>query len=94
LTGVGENEFQLKNRKIWQGRKYYIATFSVRVIIAPADLRFELWFKGMKYNRGHDAISVQWDDLGSAVKPKQDGGSSWELDAVPILPRGVIELPS
>lgn len=48
----------------------------------------------MKYNRGHDAISVQWDDVGSAVKPKQDGGSSWELDAVPVLPPGVMELPS
>ncbi|TVY50244.1 hypothetical protein LCER1_G008257 [Lachnellula cervina] len=92
LTGIGESEFELKNRKIWQGKKFYIATFSVKVIIAPADLRFELWFKGMRYNKGHDAITVQWDEVGAAVKPKMDGGSSWELDALPAVPEGVPEL--
>ncbi|TVY38313.1 hypothetical protein LSUB1_G004387 [Lachnellula subtilissima] len=93
LTGIGENEFELKNRKIWQGKKFYVATFSVKVIIAPADLRFELWFKGMKYNKGHDAITVQWDEVGAAVKPKMDGGAAWELDAIPATPQGVLELP-
>ncbi|TVY89880.1 hypothetical protein LAWI1_G005493 [Lachnellula willkommii] len=93
LTGIGEREFLLKNRKIWQGKKFYVATFSVKVIIAPADLRFGLWFKGMRYNKGHDAITVQWDEVGAAVKPKMDGRSSWELDAIPAVPRGVPELP-
>ncbi|TAQ90476.1 hypothetical protein B7494_g1204 [Chlorociboria aeruginascens] len=69
LSSVSEKEFDLKNRKPWQGKKYYIATFAVRVIIAPADLKFELWFKGMRYNRDHDPVQVQWDEVGSAMKP-------------------------
>jgi hypothetical protein len=61
LAGVNELEFQAKNRRCWQGRKFYLATFTVRVVIAPADLKFELWFKGVKYSRNHDPINVQWD---------------------------------
>ncbi|KAF7872448.1 hypothetical protein EAF04_003369 [Stromatinia cepivora] len=38
LKEVADEEFEPKNRKLWQRKKYYLATFIVRVIIAPADL--------------------------------------------------------
>ncbi|TGO27007.1 hypothetical protein BPAE_0049g00340 [Botrytis paeoniae] len=69
LKEVDEEEFEPKNRKLWQRKKYYLATFTVRVIIAPADLRFELWFKGMKYNRSHEPLSIDWDPAGASLRP-------------------------
>jgi hypothetical protein len=50
LAEVSEREFELKNKRCWQGKRYYLARFDVRVIIAPANLYFELWFKGGKYS--------------------------------------------
>lgn len=44
-----------------QGYKYYKCVFDVRVIVAPADLRFELWFNGVKFSRGHEPIKVEWN---------------------------------
>jgi hypothetical protein len=50
LAEVAEREFELKNKRCWQGKRHYLARFDVRVIIAPANLYFELWFKGAKYS--------------------------------------------
>jgi hypothetical protein len=79
LKEVNEREFELKNKRCWQGKRYYNATFTVRVIIAPADLKFELWFKGAKYNRSHEAIAIQWD-AGASVRPPTRNGENdgWE----------------
>jgi hypothetical protein len=66
---VNVSEFILKNRRCWQGKRYYRVSFSVRVIAAPADLKFEVWFNGKKYNRSHDAVTVEWDKEGAAVRP-------------------------
>jgi hypothetical protein len=44
-----------------KGYKYYICQFDVKVIVAPADLRFELWFGGTKFSGNHDPISVSWE---------------------------------
>lgn len=41
----------------------------MRVIVAPADLRFELWFRGQKYNRSHDPIAIEWDPVGASARP-------------------------
>jgi hypothetical protein len=65
LSGVKESEFQVKNK--WRGKKYYLATPTVRVIIGPADLRFELWFKGEKFSRNHNPITVQWERPGALL---------------------------
>jgi hypothetical protein len=80
LKEVNEREFELKNKRCWQGKRYYNATFAVRAIIAPADLKFELWFKGAKYNRSHDAVSIEWDRAGANARPPTRKGESdnWE----------------
>jgi len=69
LQEVHENEFELKNKRCWQGRRYYNARFTIRVLVGPADLRFELWFKGMKYNRSHDPVQIEWDAAGAGARP-------------------------
>jgi hypothetical protein len=82
---VNQNEFQHLNRHCWQGRAYYLAPFTVRVIIAPADLKFELWFKNTKYNRSHDPIAIEWDPAGASARPPTPdekvgypGDGNWE----------------
>jgi hypothetical protein len=37
------------------------------VIVAPVDLKFELWFNSKKYNRSHDPI-LEWDEGGAPAK--------------------------
>ncbi|KAF4446805.1 hypothetical protein F53441_9586 [Fusarium austroafricanum] len=65
LTGLKPDELVLvKKRGSWcfsPGYKYYKCIFDVRVIVAPADLRFELWFRGEKFSRGHEPIKVEWN---------------------------------
>jgi hypothetical protein len=87
LKEVLEEEFQLKNKRPWQGKKYYVATFAVRVIIAPADLKFELWFNGRRYNRSHDTISIEWDDAGTAARPPSEDGPAdeWESSSPTLV---------
>jgi hypothetical protein len=41
----------------------------VRVIVAPADLKFELWFRNQKYNRSHEPIGIEWDPAGASARP-------------------------
>lgn len=80
LEGVSESEFQLKNKRAWQGEAYYIATFTVKVIVGPADLKFELWFKDKRYNGTHDPISIEWDSTGASLRPQSRDGPAdyWE----------------
>ncbi|UPK98335.1 hypothetical protein LCI18_009270 [Fusarium solani-melongenae] len=64
LTGLKPDELVLMKKRggcFRQGYKYYKCIFDVRVIVAPADLRFELWFNSMKFSRGHDPIKVEWN---------------------------------
>ena len=70
LTGVEQNQLVKKKKRkmlFFSGYKYYVCTFDVHVIIAPADLRFELWFEGQKFSGNHEPISVQWDDASLAA---------------------------
>lgn len=84
MKEIRQEEFKLMNKRCWQGKKYYNATFSVKVAIAPADLKFELWFNGKKYNRSHDPISIEFDAVGAAAKPRvsidvaEVDGHAWE----------------
>lgn len=50
-----------------KGYKFYICEFEVRIIVAPADLRFELWFGGQRFSGNHEPIGVEWDKAGSRV---------------------------
>lgn len=50
------------------GYKFYICEFEIRVIVAPADLRFELWFGGTKFSSNHEPITITWDEDGARAK--------------------------
>ncbi|KAJ9425935.1 hypothetical protein QL093DRAFT_2588291 [Fusarium oxysporum] len=64
LTGVQQHELELKEKRGFccfsEGYKYYNCKFDIHVIVAPADIRFELWFRGQKFSRNHDPIKVEW----------------------------------
>lgn len=71
LSGVEESELEKKYKRAGcfrKGKTWFVCHFEVRVIVAPADLRFELWFKGQKFSGNHDPITVQWDDEGTQMK--------------------------
>ncbi|EWZ92921.1 hypothetical protein FOWG_05873 [Fusarium oxysporum f. sp. lycopersici MN25] len=64
LAGIEQRQLVLKEKQgtcFRRGHKFYICRFDIRVIVAPADLRFELWFGGTKFSGNHQPISVQWD---------------------------------
>ncbi|CAI4219291.1 unnamed protein product [Parascedosporium putredinis] len=71
LTGVEEAKFILKKKRrlcLRPGYKFYVCQFDVKVIVAPADLRFELWFDGEKFAGNHEPIAISWDENGTKVK--------------------------
>ncbi|KAK6853859.1 hsp70 family chaperone [Apiospora arundinis] len=72
LTNVADNELIMnrKARRLFfiKGRKYYVCNFDVRAIVAPADLRFELWVGGRKFSGNHEPIKVTWDEEGAQVQ--------------------------
>ncbi|KID81718.1 Hsp70 family chaperone [Metarhizium guizhouense ARSEF 977] len=70
LEGVEQHQLILKQKRrtcMKKGYKFYICLFEIRVIVAPADLRFELWFGGQRFSRNHNPIHVEWDTMGARV---------------------------
>ncbi|RDA93550.1 hypothetical protein CP533_3995 [Ophiocordyceps camponoti-saundersi (nom. inval.)] len=70
LDGVQQHQLVLKHKRsmcFMRRRKYYICKFDIRVIVAPADLRFELWFAGERFSGNHEPITVRWDEAGVQV---------------------------
>ncbi|KAI1333540.1 hypothetical protein F5Y15DRAFT_410294 [Xylariaceae sp. FL0016] len=70
LTGVQHNEMVMKRkarRLIFKGKKFYLCMFEVRAVVAPADIKFELWFAGQRFSGNHDPIKITWDEEGSKV---------------------------
>ncbi|KAF4464878.1 hsp70 [Fusarium albosuccineum] len=68
LAGVQQHQLVLKEKRgtcFRRGIKFYLCRFDVRVIVAPADLRFELWFGGTKFSGNHQPIAVQWEAGGA-----------------------------
>jgi hypothetical protein len=60
LRHVPLTAFKKKNRHWYnRGKVYYRASYSVHVVIGPADLRFELWMDGIRYSEGVP-IRVEW----------------------------------
>ncbi|KAI5196368.1 hypothetical protein E4T39_07801 [Aureobasidium subglaciale] len=45
------------------GRQYYLATFDMKVIVGPADIRFEIWTRDGRISKTHEEIEVIWDPL-------------------------------
>ncbi|KAK8137319.1 hsp70 family chaperone [Apiospora sp. TS-2023a] len=71
LTGVEQHQLTMKHKRgtcFKAGYKFYICEFEIRVIVAPADLRFELWFGGTKFSSDHEPITVTWDEDGARTK--------------------------
>ncbi|KAH7071272.1 hypothetical protein BKA63DRAFT_70009 [Paraphoma chrysanthemicola] len=60
LTAADEKKFVEKNKNFWSLKKHYFRIeYSVRVLIGPADIRFELWFDDQKLSRDQ-SIKVEW----------------------------------
>ena len=48
-------------------KKWFVCEFEVRAIVAPADLRFELWFDGQRFSGNHEPVSVTWEEEGTQL---------------------------
>ena len=60
LTTADESKFVEKNKRFWSLGKHYLKVeYQVRVLIGPADIRFELWFNNQKLSRDQ-SIKVDW----------------------------------
>jgi hypothetical protein len=60
LSSADERKFVEKNKNFWSMKKHYFRIeYSVRVLIGPADIRFELWFNDQKLSRDQ-SIKVEW----------------------------------
>ncbi|KAI0444149.1 hypothetical protein F4803DRAFT_512206 [Xylaria telfairii] len=70
LTGIN-HEDMVKMRKskrfLFKGAKFYQCTFEMHAIVAPAEIRFELWFAGQKFSGNHQPIRINWDNEGVKV---------------------------
>ena len=43
LSGADESKFKEKNKRLWQPGEHYLeVSYQVKVVIGPADIRFEL----------------------------------------------------
>ncbi|KAL8901352.1 MAG: hypothetical protein Q9207_005247 [Kuettlingeria erythrocarpa] len=75
LSTADETKFKEKNRRFWNlGKHYFKVDYDVKVLIGPADVRFELWFNGQKLSKDQ-SIRVEW----VAAPPA-------ELPAPPVVP--------
>jgi hypothetical protein len=60
LSPISEQRFTEKNKRFWSlGKHYFKVEYQVRVLIGPADIRFELWFNNQKLSRD-TSIRVDW----------------------------------
>ncbi|KAJ3566482.1 hypothetical protein NPX13_g7112 [Xylaria arbuscula] len=73
LTGIHyENMVKMRKSKrfLFKGAKFYQCTFEMHAIVAPAEIRFELWFAGQKFSGNHEPIRINWDNEGIKVGDK------------------------
>jgi hypothetical protein len=64
LAGVQQKQMLPKKKhRGWfrKGVAYFILQFDIHVIVAPAELRFQLWFQGARFSGNHQPIVVTWD---------------------------------
>ncbi|PSN75303.1 hypothetical protein BS50DRAFT_567996 [Corynespora cassiicola Philippines] len=60
LSAADEKKFTEKNKRFWSlGKHYFRVEYQVKVLIGPADIRFELWFDNQKLSRDR-SIKVEW----------------------------------
>jgi hypothetical protein len=42
------------------GELYYILEHNIKATIGPADMKFQLWFKGRRYEEDDQSLALQW----------------------------------
>ncbi|KAL8371984.1 hypothetical protein RB595_001684 [Gaeumannomyces hyphopodioides] len=70
LSGIPIGELEMKKQsrgRFRRSKRFYVCNFDVRVIVAPAEIRFELWFNGHKFSGDHDPIEITWDEVGTQL---------------------------
>jgi hypothetical protein len=88
LSAADEKKFVEKNKNFWSMKKHYLRIeYTVRVLIGPADIRFELWFDNQKLSRDQ-SIRVEWTPTQA---PVMEAGSPAPVDMSNHEP---IELPT
>ncbi|CAI6291398.1 unnamed protein product [Periconia digitata] len=60
LSTLATSRFEQRKKHFWSsGKPYLQISYEIRVLVGPADLRFELWFENEKLSKD-TSISVQW----------------------------------
>ncbi|MCJ1387118.1 hypothetical protein MMC17_010247 [Xylographa soralifera] len=66
---IEENLFKEQNQRLFTQRPRYLeAQYSLKMIVGPADLRFELWFNGKQY--AQNSVNVTWDAVARESHPE------------------------
>jgi hypothetical protein len=71
------SEFEVvKEHRSWYKKlssrdKYRIAQHEIRFVIGSTDIKFELWFKGERYNRPN-SIRVEWLEGAAISAPNEN----------------------
>lgn len=61
LSGVSDGELDPKTKSkglFTRSKRWFNCSYEVRAIVGPADLTFELWYKGKKFSQNHSPIKV------------------------------------
>ena len=84
LSSLTLNDLELvKGHKSWFKRitpreKYITAEHEIKVVIGPADIKFELWYEGSQYNRPN-SIRVDWQKGAMVSAPNQNRERSSDI---------------
>lgn len=83
LSSADEKKFTEKNKRFWSlGKHYFKVEYQVRVIIGPADIRFELWFNNQKLSRDQ-SIRVDWTPAPTMPPAGQVDIATWNRVELP-----------
>ncbi len=67
FSEVEEEELELAYKpRHWNKLRrdpYYILEHNIKVLLGPADMRFQLWFKDKKYEAENESLALQWDEV-------------------------------
>lgn len=81
LSGVPDSELDPRRQSrgmFSRSKKWFNCSYEVRATVGPADLTFELWYKGQMFSKNHTPIKVIWDEEGAASAPKPSSGTASE----------------
>ncbi|KAK5083734.1 hypothetical protein LTR05_006239 [Lithohypha guttulata] len=66
-------DLKLKNKHWYNlGKQYIRADFALKILIGPADLKFQLWGRDKQLSKSHDQIAVQWNPLNTRESVAMD----------------------